>query len=70
MAVDIELQDKISELREKGFSYDKIGDMVGTSGAMIWKVAHGKCSSQTARVYFGLSLKPIPVVPSLSLIHI
>ncbi len=65
MAADKELQDKIQELRLSGETYDKIGVMIGISGAMVWKINMGKCSSQAARVHFGLSVEPVPIAPCI-----
>ena len=60
---DNELMGKIQDLRENGETYEGIAGKIGVSGALIWKVSKGMCTSHKARAYFGLPPKLVGVVP-------
>ena len=60
---DNELMGKIQDLRENGETYEGIAGKIGVSGALIWKVSKGMCTSHKARAYFGLPPKLVEVTP-------
>ncbi len=43
---------EIEKLRNDGQTWEDIGDLIGVSGALIWKVAHGQCDSRQIEKYF------------------
>ena len=63
MKPDNELQYHIEQLRFKKLTYDQIGKKIGISGALVWKVMKGKCTSHKARHYFGLPPKLVEIAP-------
>ena len=63
MANDDELIGKINELRKKGETYEGIAEQCEVSGALIWKISRGKCSSDKVRRAFGLPPKLVEVTP-------
>ena len=65
MSEDSELIDKIEKQRIRGCSYETIGKMADVSGALIWKITQGKCSSPTVRAYFGLAPKMVMIEPCM-----
>ena len=50
-------------LRRQGKTYEQIAERIGVSGALIWKVMKGLCTSRKARAYFGLPPKTVEVEP-------
>lgn len=53
---------EINRLKRE-FTWQQIGDMIGISRAHAWRVGHGKSDSIKARIYFGIPLKQVQVVP-------
>jgi hypothetical protein len=44
-------------------TWQAIGDEIGISRALAWRVGHGLCDSVIARHYFGLPPKAVEVMP-------
>lgn len=63
MSFDIELIIEFQKLRNNGETYEGIGEKIGVSGALVWKVIKGRCTSHKARQYFGLPPKQVSIVP-------
>jgi len=64
MSVDDSLQLSINELRARNsLTWQEIGDLIGISKSLAWRVAHGKCDSAVARHFFGLPQKMVEVLP-------
>ncbi len=59
--MNTKLMAKVKEMRNRGMTWDQIGAEIGVSGALMWKVARGKCISHKALAYF--SMAPIVVEP-------
>jgi len=58
-----ETQYHVKQLRRQKMTWQQIGDLIGISRSLAWRVAHGKCDSTRARHYFGLPPKVVEVVP-------
>ena len=43
---------EIEKLRNSGQTWEDIGDLIGVSGALIWKIAHGYCESKQVTRFF------------------
>ena len=57
------LSQRIKRLRTQKQTWRAVGEEIGISGALAWKVAHGLTDSTTARAYFGLPCAPVNVLP-------
>ncbi len=53
---------EIEKLRNSGQTWEDIGDLIGVSGALIWKIAHGHCESNQVTRYF----YPLPKVDRMA----
>jgi hypothetical protein len=57
------LKSKVVRLRDKCESWRETGEVIGISGALAWRVAHGKSDSAVARHYFNMPPKSIETAP-------
>jgi hypothetical protein len=44
-------------------SWRAVGEKIGISGSLAWRVAHGRTDNAAARAYFGLPCDPVNVLP-------
>lgn len=56
-------QSYVQALKRQKMTWQQVGDLIGISRALAWRVGHGLCDSHKARAYFGLPPKLVGVVP-------
>lgn len=56
-------QSYVQALKRQKMTWQQIGDLIGISRALAWRVGHGLCDSHKARAYFGLPPKFVEVMP-------
>lgn len=53
--LSMELAQKVMSLKiERKLTWDKVGQIIGISGAFAYRVAHGKSDSKQARKHFNM----------------
>ena len=57
------LEHKVKRLKSKKQTWQAVGEEIGISSALAWKVAHGKCDSAVARHYFNMPPAAVEVAP-------
>jgi hypothetical protein len=57
------LQQEVMRVRAKSASWRATGEIIGISGALAWRVAHGKSDSAIARHFFNMPPKSIETTP-------
>lgn len=58
-----ELQRRTMRLKSQNRTWEDVGESIGVSGAMAWKIANGKGDSNVARHHFQLPPRVVEVPP-------